>query len=435
MMRGFKQMLLGGAVLLAGLGTTAGAETIAIQGATLVNGSGVSTPDATIIIKDGIVTAAAPGAAVPAGATLVGGKGKVVTPGLFVSSSDIGIEEVSAVKETNDSNAANPRISVAYDPSYAVNPASSLIPLARAGGITRAVVMPAVAFGDGAHIHDGETAGHVDEPLFQGQPALIHLGAAPDIVVKPRLGVALPFGESAASSAGGSRALSVAILKAALEDVRHYAANKGAFNQGGTREYSLSRLDLEALLPVVRGEAPLFLAVHRAADIRLALRLAREEKLRLVLMGAEEGWMVAGEIAAAGVPVIIKPTTNLPGRFETQHARLDNAALLEKAGVVVILTGSADGHYANQVRFQAGTAVAYGMPRDKALAAITGRPAALFGGTGSAGQIAVGKPADLVLWGGDPLEPMVLAERVFINGVEQSLKTRQRALEERYLKR
>lgn len=426
------QKLLLGAIFAALVAGAVQAETIAIQGATLVNGTGASLPGATIIISNGIVTAAGAGVAVPGGATLIDGTGKVVTPGLFVSSSDIGIEEVSAVPQTNDSKAENLDFSIAYDPSYAVNPASSLLPLARTGGITRAVIMPAAAFGDGAHAHEADTAGHTEEPLFQGQPALIHTGAAPDIVVASRIGVALPFGENAAKNAGGSRSLSVAILKAALEDARHYAVNKAAFNQGGTRDYSLSRQDLEALLPVARGEAPLFLAVSRAADIRLALRLAREEKLRLVLLGVEEGWMVAGEIAAAGVPVVVKPTTNLPGRFETQRARLENAALLEKAGVNVIITSTADGHYANQVRFEAGTAVAYGMPKDKALAAITSRPAAVFG-VRDAGVITVGKPADLVLWGGDPLEPTVLAEKVFVNGAEQSLQTRQRALEQRYL--
>lgn len=435
-MNGLKKTLLGGvcAVLTLGMAGMAAAETIAIQGATLVTGTGAALPGATIIIQDGIVTAAGTGAPVPAGATLINGTGKVVTPGLFVSSSDIGIEEVGAVEQTNDSRAENRDFAVSYDPSYAVNPASSLLPLARTGGITRAVVMPAAVFGDGADGDEGDTAGSAEKPLFHGQPAIIHTGAAPDIVVRSRIGVALPLGESAAKNAGGSRSLSVAILKEALEDARHYAANKAAFNQGATREYSLSRADLEALTPVVRGEAPLFLAVSRAADIRLALRLAKEEKLRLVLLGAEEGWVVAADIAAAGVPVVVKPTTNLPNRFETQRARLENAALLEKAGVNVIITTTADGHYANQVRFEAGTAVAYGMPRDKALAAITSRPAAIFG-VKDAGTITVGKPADLVLWGGDPLEPTVLAEKMFVSGVEQSLQTRQRALEQRYLKR
>lgn len=433
-MNGLKKALLGTVFALTLGAGAAQAETIAIQGATLVNGTGAALTGATIVIRDGIVTAAGAGAAIPAGATLIDGAGKVVTPGLFVSSSDIGIEEVSAVSQTNDSNAENSNFAVSYDPSHAVNPASSLLPLARTGGITRAVIMPAAAFGDGAHAHEADMAGHKDEPLFQGQPAVIHTGAAPDILVRSRIGVALPLGESAAKNAGGSRSLSVAILKTALEDTRHYAANKAAFNQGGTRDYSLSRQDLEALIPVAKGEAPLFLAVSRAADIRLALRVAKEEKLRLVLLGVEEGWIVADEIAAAGVPVVVKPTTNLPNRFETQRARLENAALMEKAGVTVVITTSADGHYANQVRFEAGTAVAYGMPRDRALAAITSRPAAVFG-VRDAGVIAVGKPADLVLWGGDPLEPTVLAEKVFVNGAEQSLETRQRALERRYLGR
>lgn len=430
-MRILTALLLSTTLLVSFPSPPAVAETVAITGVTLFTGSGSPRPDSTVVIRDGIVTATSPGAPVPAGARLIDGRGRTVTPGLVLSATVLGIDEVSAVPTSNDSNAVNADITVAFDPSWSINPASSLIPLARSGGVTRAAVMPAQAFSDGDHADDGGEAGHVEEPLFQGQPTLIHLGSGPDLVLRPRVGVALPLGESSARRAGGSRSLTVTALKSALDDVRHFAANEAAFNQGSTRTYSLSRADLKALLPVVRGEVPLFVAAHRAADLRLALRLAREEKLRLVLMGAEEGWMVADEIAAAGVPVIIRPTANLPGRFETQRARLDNAALLEKAGVTLLITTSGDGHYASQLRLDAGIAVAHGLPRDAALAAITSRPARLFRAAG-AGAVTVGQPADLVLWSGDPLEPLTLAELVYVNGVSMPLNTRAQALAERY---
>lgn len=210
-----------------------------------------------------------------------------------------------------------------------------------------------------------------------------------------------------------------------------YAANRRAFEQGERRAYALSRLDLEALVPVVRGERPLVVTVHRASDILATLALAREFGLRLILSGVDEGWIAAGRIAAAGVPVLLNPMDNLPSNFERIGATLENAARLRGAGVTVaFMTG--DAHNARNIRQAAGNAVAYGMPWEEALAAMTSVPARIWGIADRYGTLEPGKDADVVIWSGDPLELATAAEAVFIRGEQIPMENRQTKLRDRY---
>jgi imidazolonepropionase-like amidohydrolase len=241
------------------------------------------------------------------------------------------------------------------------------------------------------------------------------------------------FGKAGARSAGGARGAQVAALKAVLADVRAYAANRGAWEKGSYRELGLSKADLEALVPLAQGRTPLIARVHRAADIRAVLKLAREEKLQLVLEGAEEGWMAAAEIARAGAPVIINPITDRPESFEILGATLENAARLHAAGVTLAFTGpEGAAHRAREIRYGAGTAVAWGLPWDAALAAVTVNPARMFGVSERTGSLEPGKDSDLVIWSGDPFEPLSTPRAVYIRGQAQDLTTRQTELRDRY---
>src|SRR5690606_13401966 len=216
------------------------------------------------------------------------------------------------------------------------------------------------------------------------------------------------------------------LLREALQDARDYAANRNAFQQGSRREYALSRLDLEALQQVLRRQVPLIISVNRAADIMSVLQFARQENVRIILSGAEEGWMVADEIASAGVPVIINSMNNIPG-FDNLGATLENAARLSQAGVSVMLS-SFDGSNVRNLRQVAGNAVAYGMPWDEALAAVTSVPAQVFGIADRYGTLAVGMDADVVVWSGDPFDFTTSVDYVFIRGFEQRKDTRQQQL-------
>jgi imidazolonepropionase-like amidohydrolase len=239
------------------------------------------------------------------------------------------------------------------------------------------------------------------------------------------------LGEAGSRLAGGSRSAALLRLKEAFQDTLDYAANRKAFEAGDRRSYILSRLDLEALLPGVKGELPLVIFVDRASDIESALRLAKDWKLKLILASVNEGWKVADQIAAAKVPVLLNPMDDLPASFESVGATLENAARLHKAGVTfAFMTG--DAHNARNLKQEAGNAVAYGLPWDVALAAITSIPARIWGISDRYGTLEPGKDADVVIWDGDPLELSTFADAVFIRGKEMPMKSRQTELRDRY---
>jgi imidazolonepropionase-like amidohydrolase len=251
---------------------------------------------------------------------------------------------------------------------------------------------------------------------------------------RPKVGMVLILGEEGAKAAGGSRAAAMGLLRETLQDVRAYASNKAGYDRGQSRSYALSHEDLEALIPVVEGREPLMVSVHRAADIRQVLQLAREEKLKLILEGAEEGWMVAPEIAAAHVPVLLSGFEDLPSSFDRIAATLENASRLNAAGVTVAIENPPIYQGGRTPRIDAGRAVAHGLPFDAALAAITLNPAKIWGVDDRIGSLAPGKDADVVVWSGDPLEPLSAPTAVIIKGVEQPLRDRDLDLRDRYLK-
>lgn len=414
---GVATLLAGAALAAFGLAAPApaAAQTFAITNARIHTAAGPVIERGTVLVRDGRIEAVGGNVAVPSGARVIDGAGKVVTPGFLDSFTQLGVVEIGAVSGTNDLFSNDDRVTAAFKVSFGINPATTLIPIARAGGITRAIVAPR----PGASI-------------IAGQGALIDLGGGDLDAMLVRDDIAM-FGildEQAAERAGGSRGVAMLRLREALQDARDFAANRRAFDTGSRREYALSRLDLEALGPVVRGEMPLALGVDRASDIRQALRLAEEFDLRLILLGAAEGWTVADAIARAGVPVVVNPMENIPG-FDALAATLENATRLARAGVDVVFA-TFDAHNVRNLRQAAGNAVAYGFPYDAAIRAITTVPAGIWGIADRYGALAPGMDADLVVWSGDPFEPLTALERVFVRGREITGPTRQDLLVERY---
>lgn len=428
------------AVCAVALTSPASAQSLtAITGGRVLTGTSV-IENGTVVIQNGRVVSVGTGAA-PAGARIIDARGKVVSPGFVAVDSGLGGSEISSVNGSDDlSNGAN-TISASFDVSYGLDPWSFTLPVARLGGITRAIVVPTHAGGgggSGGHAHDdsdfaGVGHGGLQSPgLFAGQAAIIHLAAGTDILVKPRVAMIAPFGEAGAGIAGGARGAQFTQFKETLAEVRLFARNRAAYDRAGLRDLSLSRADLEALIPVANGTLPLIVTVRRAADIQQILRLAREEGVKIILDGAEEAWLVADQIAAANVPVLLNPLSNLPGSLETRAARMQNATVLDAAGVVIAIKGNDGSHRVRETRYNAGNAVSHGLPYDAAIEAITVNPAKIFGMAGQFGELRAGAAADVVIWSGDPLEPLSNAETIFIGGAEQAPTSRQFLLRDRY---
>jgi imidazolonepropionase-like amidohydrolase len=418
------------------------AETVAIINARLetVSQAGV-IPQGTLLMRDGRIVAIGTAVHVPEGARSIDARGAIVTPGLIAPSTNVMVDEVNLEAATRDDFGGN-KISAAFDVQYGINPASIQVRVGRQSGVTEAVITPLAGRlsldaedEDLSALQGGGDGAGTDPALFAGQAAIVRLDDNDaDPVVKARVAVALDLGEAGASHAGGSRGAAIVLVKSALNDAREFAADRVAYDHGQTRAYGLSRINLEALVPVVEGRTPLLIRVDRASDIRLALRLASEEKLRIILEGAREGWMVAEEIARAHAAVLVDPQDDLPSSFESLASRLDNIARLNKAGVLVAIKAKRDFNSLRPIRLNAGTAVAYGLPYDAALAAITLNPARIWGIDAHVGSLEIGKDADVVIWSADPLETTSYPTAVFIRGVEQSGTSRRLELRDRYMK-
>ena len=372
---------------------------------------------ATIVLRDGKIAAVGAGVAVPPGAVRIDGTGRIATPGLFDPISRFGVEEVSGVKQTRDFSAEGKEFTASFDVTPAINPRSMLIPVNRIAGVTTAVVAPSVT---------------EKGTILAGLGAAISLGSTEAYVRKTPAAMFVAFGEAGAELSGGSRAAALLYLREALEDARDFRANRSAYESARRRRYLLGRTDLEALDAVIQGKIPLVLSADRASDILAALGLARDFRLKLVVAGGAEAFSVAGDLAAARVPVILNPLQDLPTAFESLGSTLENAARLSKAGVVVAFE-TGDSHNARNLTQLAGNAVANGLPWEEGLKAITLNPARIYGLEGRTGSLTRGKDADVVLWSGDPLEVTTAAEQVFIAGRKIPMASRQTLLRDRYV--
>lgn len=414
----FGQVLLG---LSAFLAAPAGAETIAITGGKVVIGDGSAPIDkGTVILTDGRIVAAGAKLAIPAGAKQIDASGKWVTPGIVAGFSRLGLVAVDAVEPTNDTAAQRSPFNASLTVAPAINPDVAAIAVSRAAGVTRAIVSP--------------DAGDV---IFGGQGAVIDTGADFAAVTKAKAFQFVEFGEAGARLAGGSRPALIAAFKTALEEARDAA--KGIFRDTAL----LKRQDALALIPVANGAMRLFVHVESAPDILTVLALKQDfPMLNLVLVGVTEGWRVAPQIAAAKVPVVASALNNLPDSFAQLAATQSNIGRMKAAGVKVAI-GMINDNDPRQAQWSlqyAGNLVALtkvpgatGLTWDQAFASITSAPAEIVGLGADLGSLRPGRRADVVVWDGDPLETMTGVVRVWIDGVEQPLATRQTRLRDRYM--
>jgi imidazolonepropionase-like amidohydrolase len=357
-----------------------------------------------IYIEDGLIEAVSTDLSALTADRIIDAGGRPVTPALFAGITALGLSEIGMVYEAVDSRLNELYTGLMhpeFDVRAAYNPHSSAVPVTRVEGYGYTLLVAApgdrtlsgqgslVRFDGGFDSFEGDSALFVNVDGYSG------------------------------NRIGGSRAA-------------HWMLLNSAFAELSVADDDLTLISArgKAALKSARRDGIFVFRANRASDILQTLAFVSKHKLRAVISGAQEAWLVRKALADTGVPVIINALDNLPGSFDALGARLDNAALLNEAGVTVLFT-SGETHNARKLRQVAGSAVANGLPYGAAIAAITSLPAEVFGGQPR--MIAPGLTADLVIWSGDPLDVNAAADLVIIDGRLDSMKSRQTQLLERYL--
>ncbi len=395
--------------------------TFALTNATIETITKGTIQNGTVVITDGKIAEVGSSVSIPQGAKTIDCSGMTIYPGMIDGGTQVGLIEVSSDPRTRDNNEIGdviPHIQALT----AVNPSSVIHPVTRVNGVTTVLTMPSGG-------------------LFPGTAALINLhGYTPDQMYAGFKGAVLNFPATGRRGRWDRRS---------DEDIKK-AAEKALkqLNEVWTKAVQFHKIDsasggkdqpyypeMEALLPVVRGEMKLLVNVNSANDIKAAIKWIEENGVDAVLCGASEGWRVADEIAKAGIPVITGPVLSNPTRDYDRYDRpYANAGALQKAGVkVAIRTNEVEN--ARNLPYHAGFAAAYGMGKEEALKAVTIVPAEIFGVSDKYGSIEKGKVANLFVTTGDPFETKTQVKYVFIEGWNIPMTSRHTQLYEEYLNR
>ena len=394
-----KRLLIG--LLIA---PSAFADSVLVTNANLMSMGPLGTQHGvSVLIEDDVITDIGTNITTAAD-TVIDANGAIVTPALFAGATATGLVEVNAVRESADGSMSDTKdntVQVGFDVRDAYSPLSSVVGVTRVEGFGYSLLM---ASGGQYSVAGRGSLVDFDGGFesFNGSDVLF-----------------VDVGGYAADKVGGSRAAHWMLLEGIMADLKRRSSE---------REY-LSQSGKEHLKDLIKNGVFVFSA-NRAADIRKVISFSNEYRLNSVITGGREAWLLADELAAADIPVMVNGLDNLPSNFDALGSRLDNAALLHDAGVQVLFT-SGETHNARKVRQGAGTAVAHGMPHEAAIEAMTTAASRVFGGRVRA--LEVGNRADMVIWSGDPLEVTSYATSVILKGEVTSMATRQSKLLERYL--
>ena len=386
-------------------------EKVLIQNATVITASDSQVLENTdVLIEDGFIVAIG-GNLVANDAIQIDASNQIITPGLIAPHSQIGLMEIQLERETRDDSTKY--FSAGFSIVNAFNPSSTLIPYNRSGGITSAIVIPSAA-----------------KANYSGLASVFKMdGELDSDVILKDIAMAISFG-----AGSDSRASQILLLEDAFNKALRFNDSREQYKQLADFDYDDHTIrDLEAILRVLNKEIPLIVRSNRAKDLLRMISIAKQYGVKIIFHGAKEAWRIADILAEEDIPVILDPMDNIPGSFDSIAARMDNAYLLNKAGVKILIT-SQDTHNSYLSRQGAGNAVAHGLPENEAIKALTANIAEVFG-LSDLGTIDVGKTADLVIWDGNPLEVSSFATSVFIDGKQVSLVSRSTRLRDRYLQK
>jgi imidazolonepropionase-like amidohydrolase len=406
-------------------------EAIALRGGKLLTITHGVIENGVIVMQNGRITAiGGAGTAIPKGARVMDVTGMTVYPGLIDSETHLGLTEVSADRMTNDtlepSDEIMPHMHV-YDAFHAE---TAIIPVTRMNGITNAIVAPA----------NGDT--------LSGQDSFIQLaGKSSDEMLLVR-DIALPLNFTGTQRRNQNfdsakfpftRMGMASQLRQAFIDAQDYEQKLAAYEKKRSADPEKAGappkrdLKLEALLPYLHGRKPVVMAAEQANDLQTILDLAREYKLKVVLNHLAHAGAVLDKVAASGFPVIVGPIYEQPREYERYDAVYRLPAEMAKRGIKIAFA-SYEAHNSRNLPYAAGYAVAFGLPYDEALKALTLNPAQMFGVEKDLGSLDVGKMANVVVANGDPLDVKTDVKHVFISGQEIPLTSKQTELRDQYWK-
>ncbi len=405
----------------------------AFTGARLFTMAGAPFDDGTVIVENGRIREVGAGLKPPGRATVIDARGQWIFPGFIESYTHLGLAEIDLVQVMRDEEEGTDPVVPQLRALDAYYTESELIPVTRLHGITDAFAAP----GEG--------------DVFSGSGAMVHLdGTTPEqVLLKEGVALVLNFGEppkeryGARKQSPATRMGVAAVVRDAFTKARNYQAKwddyerkkrepaKAGDEAAGPPAPPERDLRMDALLPALQGTVPVFARAHRVDDILTAVRLADEFKLRLIISHGTEAYKVADLLAARKIPVVVGPITVQPERIETLGAVYDNAARLHRAGVVIAIQ-SGETLNARMLPYEAGLAVAYGLPWEEAIRALTINPAEIFGVSDRIGSLRPGLDADLIATAGDPLQPLARLRHLMIKGRPVPLGSRQTALYERW---
>jgi imidazolonepropionase-like amidohydrolase len=416
---------------------------IAITGGKLLTVSHGTIENGVLVITDGKIAAVGESGkvAVPAGATVVDAHGLTVYPGLIDPDTTLGLTEVAADQDSNDLSEPSDEIMPHMHVYDAFHAETELIPVARLNGVTNAVVAPA------------------PEDSVAGQDIFIQLAGRnrDEMILGRDVALAMNYGADQRRRSGSqfpsTRMGLITQLRQNLLDAQHYETTRDAAMKKSDKSNQKSGdkedksddktfqrdLKLEALLPYLHGERPVVVGVYEGYDVESFMKVAQEFHLKVILNHVTRSQEILDEIAAWKVPVIVGPIYDLPRANERYDAVYTLPAELAKRGVkIAISSGEAGGpggaHGVRNLPYSAGFAVAYGLPYDEALKAITLNVAEMYGFGDKLGSLDVGKTANIVLANGDPLDVRTDVKQVYIDGVAQPMVSRQTKLRDEYSK-
>ncbi len=409
--------------LLLAFALSSPADTLLLRGATIHTVSGAALSPGDVLVKDGKIAAVAASITEKADRTN-NLTGLHLFPGLISPATDLGLVEIPSVRASNDRREVgdfNPNV----ESWTAVHPDSELIPVARANGITHFIPVPEGSILSGVSSVMA-TRGWTVEDMAVLKRAAYNLDW-------PVMSLAVGGGRGG----GGGKSLDDQ-TKARREKVKEidvWFSDLEAYAKGRSNGAPVVPA-FEAGLPLLRGELPLVIGADDLREIKSALAWAEKRKVRIVISGGRDAVLVADQLAKAKVPVIFNHVFTLPAREGDGYAGHFSApGLLHKAGVTVALTDSLARFSSNNARnlpYAAAQAMAFGLPREFALKAITLVPAQIYGVADKLGSIEVGKDASLVAVTGDILDARAQVKRVWIGGVEQSSENRNTRLRDKY---